>query len=186
MAPMVADAGDVELLLALAERARTELADEGRAIGEVALGVMLEIPSAILVGDTYFGRIAFASLGTNDLAQYTLAVDRGNPALERYRDALHPAVLRLIGQAFDAAARTRIELSVCGEMAGDPSAALALIGLGLRSLSMAAPSLPAVRRAIRGSVATALASEARAALDDASATAARARFDGLLQAAGQA
>jgi phosphoenolpyruvate-protein phosphotransferase len=186
MAPMVADAGDVELLLALAERARTELADEGRAIGEVALGVMLEIPSAILVGDTYFGRIAFASLGTNDLAQYTLAVDRGNPELERYRDALHPAVLRLIGQAFDAAARTRIELSVCGEMAGDPSAALALIGLGLRSLSMAAPSLPAVRRAIRGSVATALASEARAALDDASATAARARFDGLLQAAGQA
>ena len=130
------------LLLALAERARTELADEGCAIGEVALGVMLEIPSAILVGDTYFGRIAFASLGTNDLAQYTLAVDRGNPALERYRDALHPAVLRLIAQAVDAAARAGIELSVCGEMAGDPAAALALVGLGLRSLSMAAPACP--------------------------------------------
>ena len=186
MAPMVADAGDIELLLALAERARTELADEGRGIGEVALGVMLEIPSAILVGDTYFGRIAFASLGTNDLAQYTLAVDRGNPALERYRDALHPAVLRLIRQAVDAASRARIELSVCGEMAGDPAAALALVGLGLRSLSMAAPSLPAVRRAIQSSDAAALASEARAALDDASAQAARARFDGLLQAVGRA
>jgi phosphoenolpyruvate-protein phosphotransferase len=186
MAPMVADAGDVELLLALAERARTELTEEGCAIGEVALGVMLEIPSAILVGDTYFDGIAFASLGTNDLAQYTLAVDRGNPALERYRDALHPAVLRLIAQAVDAATRSGIELSVCGEMAGDPAAALALVGLGLRSLSMAAPSLPAVRRAIQGSNAAALASAARAALDAASAQAARARFDGLLPAGGRA
>jgi phosphoenolpyruvate-protein phosphotransferase len=186
MAPMVADAGDVDVLLALAERARTELAEEGCAIGEVALGVMLEIPSAILVGDTYFGRIEFASLGTNDLAQYTLAVDRGNPALERYRDALHPGVLRLIEQAVDAAERAGIELSVCGEMAGDPAAALALVGLGLRSLSMAAPSLPAVRRAIRVSDAGALASAARAALDDASAQAARARFDALLPGDGGA
>jgi phosphoenolpyruvate-protein phosphotransferase len=180
MAPMVADGGDVDLLLALAERARQELADEGRATGDVELGVMLEIPSAVLVADTYFGRIGFASLGTNDLAQYTLAVDRGNPALERYRDALHPAVLRLIGEAVDAAARARIELSVCGEMAGDPAAALALVGLGLRSLSMAAPSLPAVRRAIQGSDAAVLASEARAVLDDTSASVVRARFDGLL------
>jgi phosphoenolpyruvate-protein phosphotransferase len=186
MAPMVADSDDVDLLLALAERARTELTDEGCATGEVALGVMLEIPSAILVGDTYFGRIAFASLGTNDLAQYTLAVDRGNPALERYRDAIHPAVLRLIGQAVDAAARAGIELSVCGEMAGDPAAALALVGLGLRSLSMAATGLPGVRRAIRSSEATTLASEARAALDDGSAQAARARFDALLQTGGRA
>lgn len=186
MAPMVADAGDVDLLLALAERARMELIDEDRAIGEVALGVMLEIPSAILVGGTYFGRIAFASLGTNDLAQYTLAIDRGNPALERYRDALHPALLRLIGQAVDAAARAGIELSVCGEMAGDPAAALALVGLGLRSLSMAAPSLPAVRRAIQGSDVAALASEARSAIEDESAKAARARFDGLLAAGARA
>jgi phosphoenolpyruvate-protein phosphotransferase len=186
MAPMVADSDDVDLLLALAERARTELTDEGCATGEVALGVMLEIPSAILVGDTYFGRIAFASLGTNDLAQYTLAVDRGNPALERYRDALHPAVIRLIGQAVDAASRASIELSVCGEMAGDPAAALALVGLGLRSLSMAAPSLPAVRRAIQSSDTAVLASEARAALNEPSAKAARARFDGLLRAGGRA
>jgi phosphoenolpyruvate-protein phosphotransferase len=186
MSPMVADSGDVDLLLALAARARQELADEGRATGEVELGVMLEIPSAVLVADTYFGRIGFASLGTNDLAQYTLAVDRGNPALERYRDALHPAVLRLIGEAVGAAARARIELSVCGEMAGDPAAALALIGLGIRSLSMAAPSLPAVRRAIQSSDAAALASEARTSLDDATASAVRARFDGLLPAASPA
>lgn len=181
MAPMVADGGDVDLLQALAERARTELADQGAATGEVALGVMLEIPSAVLVGDSFFGRIAFASLGTNDLTQYTLAVDRGNPALERYRDALHPAVLRLIRQSVDTATRRGIELSVCGEMGGDPAAALALVGLGLRSLSMAATGLPAVRRAIRNSDATALKREALAALDDASAKDVRARFDALLQ-----
>ena len=186
MAPMVADASDVDLLLALAERARRELEGEHRAMGEVGLGVMLEIPSAILVADSYSGRIAFASLGTNDLAQYTLAVDRGNAALERYRDALHPAVLRLIGQAADAAARAGIELSVCGEMAGDPAAALALVGLGLRSLSMAATGLPAVRRAIRVNDATALEGAVRAALDDASAQAVRARFEALLPEASTA
>ena len=114
-----------------------------------ALGVMLEIPSAVLAADTYFGQIAFASLGTNDLTQYTLAVDRGNPALERYRDAMHPAVLRLIAGAAESARWAGISLSVCGEMGGDPVAALALVGLGVTQLSMGAASLPAVRRAIR-------------------------------------
>jgi phosphocarrier protein FPr len=180
MAPMVADASDAALLLELAVRARQELADDGQAAGEVALGVMLEIPSAILVGDSYFGRIAFASLGTNDLLQYALAVDRGNAALERYRDTFHPALLRLIVEAVTATGRAGIELSVCGEMAGDPAAALALTGLGVRQLSMAASSLPAVRRAIRSTSLKTLASTARAALDDATAMAARARFTALL------
>lgn len=177
---MVADAGDADMLLALAERARGELVAEGQAIGEVAVGVMLEIPSAILVGDSYFERISFASLGTNDLLQYTVAVDRGNPALERYRDPLHPSVLRLIRLAVEASQRAGIELSVCGEMAGDPSAALALIGLGVRSLSMAASSLPAVRQALRATRAAELEAAAMAALDDGSAQLVRARFETLL------
>jgi phosphoenolpyruvate-protein kinase (PTS system EI component) len=147
---------------------------------------MLEIPSAILVGDSYFGRITFASLGTNDLLQYTLAVDRGNPALERYRDSLHPAVLRLVRQAVEASARAGIELSVCGEMAGDPAAALALTGLGIRTLSMAASSLPAVRRAIRAARASELEAAAMRALEDPSAEAARARFEALLGGAAPA
>ena len=181
MAPMVADAGDVDLLLRLAEGARAALVAEGQAIGDVILGVMLEIPAAVLVADTYFGRIGFASLGTNDLLQYTLAVDRGNAALERYRDPLHPSVLRLIEMAVAAADRAGIELSVCGEMAGDPASALALTGLGIRSLSMAGPSLPAVRRAIRGVSLVEAADGARAALGDLSAAEARARFDRLLR-----
>lgn len=180
MAPMVADAGDADLLLELAAQARAELDAAGVARGEVALGVMLEIPSAVVVGDAYFDRIAFASLGTNDLLQYALAVDRGNAALERYRDSLHPALLRLVRMAVDGAARARIELSVCGEMAGDPAAALALAGLGIRSLSMAASSLPAVRRAIRGASMAELEATASAALDDPSAASVRARFSALL------
>lgn len=185
MAPMVADAGDADLLLSLAERAREGLARDGLAMGDVALGVMLEIPSAILVGESYFDRISFASLGTNDLLQYTLAVDRGNAALERYRDSFHPAVLRLIREAVQATGRAGIELSVCGEMAGDPAAALALTGLGVRSLSMAASSLPAVRRAIRAATTTELEAAARAALDDPLAPVARERFTDLLLREGQ-
>ena len=179
MAPMVADAGDAALLLELAERARAGLEADGVPHGRVDLGVMLEIPSAILAADAYFGSLAFASLGTNDLTQYALAVDRGNPALERYRDAMHPAVLRLIAMAVEGADRTGISLSVCGEMGGDPVAALALVGLGVRQLSMGAASLPAVRRAIRGADAGELRSLAGAALGDPSAATARARFAAL-------
>jgi phosphoenolpyruvate-protein phosphotransferase len=180
MAPMIGDAGDADLFVQLAERAREEAIAAGCEIGEVALGVMLEIPSAILVADSYVDRIRFASLGTNDLLQYTLAVDRGNARLERYRDPLHPAILRLVRQAVDAARRGGIELSVCGEMAGDPAAALALVALGVESLSMASSSLPAVRRAIRCVDMRALVTEAIDALDDPSAGRVRARFEAFL------
>ncbi|HEX5827095.1 MAG TPA: phosphoenolpyruvate--protein phosphotransferase [Candidatus Limnocylindrales bacterium] len=180
MAPMVADAGDAALLLELAARAREGLDAAGVARGEVDLGVMLEIPSAVLSADAWFEQVAFASLGTNDLTQYALAVDRGNPALERYRDAMHPAVLRLISMAAESAGRAGISLSVCGEMAGDPAAALALVGLGVRQLSMGAASLPAVRRAVRGASVAALRETALLALHDRSSTDARARFAGLL------
>jgi phosphoenolpyruvate-protein phosphotransferase len=175
MAPMVADAADARLFLDLAQEARTSLAAGGR--GDVELGVMLEIPSAVLSADTYFAELSFASLGTNDLLQYTLAADRGNAALERYRDSLHPAHLALIRLAVDAARRHHVELSVCGEMAGDPVAALVLVGLGIRSLSMTPGSIQEVKRAIRAVSLADLEHDARAALSDASAESVRARFD---------
>jgi phosphoenolpyruvate-protein phosphotransferase len=164
MAPMIADAGDAATLIALAADARESLRADGLSAGPVSLGAMLEIPSAILTARSWFGEIGFASLGTNDLLQYALAVDRGNPALEAYRDPLHPALLRLVGMAVEAAGATGIELSVCGEMAGDPAAALALVGLGVRFLSMSAPSLAAVRRSIRSSTIGDLERRAREAL----------------------
>ena len=180
MAPMVADAGDVGVLLDLAARARAGLVADGLSHGGVDLGVMLEIPSAVLVAPTFFDLIRFASLGTNDLLQYTLAADRGNPALERYRDPLHPALLRLIASAAKDAEAAGVELSVCGEMGGDPAAALALVGLDVTVLSMAASSLAPVRRAIRAADAGQLQEEARAALDARSAAEVRARFEALL------
>ena len=180
MAPMVADASDVAVLLDLAERARSGLAADGVPHGEVELGVMLEIPSAVLVAPSYFDRISFASLGTNDLLQYTLAADRGNAALERYRDPLHPAMLRLIDAAARHAEAAGVELSVCGEMAGDPAAALALVGLEVTVLSMAASSLAPVRRAIRASDAAMLRQASRESLGASSAAEVRARFEALL------
>jgi phosphoenolpyruvate-protein phosphotransferase len=180
MAPMVADATDAALLQELADRAYRELVAAGVEHREVALGVMLEIPSAILVASSYFGRLAFASLGTNDLLQYALAVDRTNPALGRYQDSLHPALLRLVSDAVAEAQRAGIKLSVCGEMAGEPAAALCLVGLGVRQLSMASPSLPAVRRAVRASDAATLADAARWALTASTAAEVRERFGALL------
>jgi len=180
MAPMVADAVDVGVLLDLAERARAGLVADGLPHGDVDLGVMLEIPSAVLVAPTFFDRIRFASLGTNDLLQYTLAADRGNPALERYRDPLHPALLRLIASARKDAEAAGVELSVCGEMGGDAAAALALVGLGVTTLSMAASSLAPVRRAIRAADAGELRDAARQAVDASTAAEVRARFGALL------
>ncbi|HEX5147900.1 MAG TPA: phosphoenolpyruvate--protein phosphotransferase [Candidatus Limnocylindrales bacterium] len=180
MAPMVADATDVDLLLDLADEARRSLEADGTPHGEVDLGVMLEIPSAVLVGGSFLGRLRFASLGTNDLLQYTLAADRGNATLERYRDSLHPALLRLIAMAAEDAARAGVELSVCGEMGGDPAAALALVGLGLRVLSMGDSSLAPVRRAIRASNSAALRTAATEALGASTAAEVRTRFESML------
>ena len=176
MAPMVADASDVATLHALVERARSELVAERQLIGRVDLGVMLEIPSAILVADTYVRELRFVSIGTNDLLQYTLAADRGNPALERYRDSLHPALLRLVRLAVEAAGRAGVELSVCGEMAGDPEAALVLVGLGVRVLSVSPTSIAAVKRAVRAATRKDLEEIATASLGDASAADVRRRL----------
>ena len=149
MAPMVADATDAALLVALADGLARRLATEGVAFGPAELGVMIEIPSAVLTAASYFDTISFASLGTNDLLQYTLAVDRGNAALERYRDSMHPALLRLIRMTVDAAARTgRLALGLRRDGRGSDR--------GARTRRPRHPVLvherhepPAVRRAIR-------------------------------------
>jgi phosphoenolpyruvate-protein phosphotransferase len=180
MAPMIADATDVEAFLGLAAEARASLDRDGVDRGDVLLGVMIEIPSAVLAADSYFREMQFVSLGTNDLLQYTIAADRGNALLERYRDSLHPALLQLVRLTVQAGQRAQIEVSVCGEMAGDPVAALALVGIGVRQLSMAAASLAGVRRAIRAAELRSLAQTAEAAMRDRSAADVRVRFAALL------
>ncbi|HEX4259780.1 MAG TPA: phosphoenolpyruvate--protein phosphotransferase [Acetobacteraceae bacterium] len=114
------------------------------------LGVMIETPGAALSADALALEVDFFALGTNDLAMYTLAVDRAASEVAHLYDPLHPAVLRLVQFATDAARRMRLPISVCGEMAADPRLTRLLLGLGLRSFSMTAAAVPRVKQAVRG------------------------------------
>jgi phosphotransferase system enzyme I (PtsI) len=113
------------------------------------LGAMIEIPGAALAADALAQVVDFFAIGTNDLTMYTLAIDRGDERVAHLYDPLHPAVLRLVQFATQAALRARIPVSLCGEIAGDPAFAPLLLGLGIRELSMSAVSLPRVKRRIR-------------------------------------
>ena len=114
------------------------------------VGVMVEVPGAALSADALAYAADFFAIGTNDLTQYTLAIDRGDEQVASLYDPLHPAVLRLIQFTVEAALRARIPVSVCGEIAGDPRYSALLLGLGVRELSMAPMSIPVVKRRIRG------------------------------------
>ncbi|HRJ60889.1 MAG TPA: phosphoenolpyruvate--protein phosphotransferase, partial [Azospirillaceae bacterium] len=113
------------------------------------LGAMIEIPGAALAADSLAQACDFFAIGTNDLTQYTLAIDRADDQVARLYDPLHPAVLRLIHFTVGAARRAGIPVSVCGEIAGDPRYTPLLLGLGVRELSMSPPNLPVVKDRVR-------------------------------------
>ncbi len=148
--PMVSDVTDVRRARAVIEDERARLGAEGKAVGPVRVGAMIEVPSAVLVAEKLAREVDFFSLGTNDLVQYTLAVDRGNDEVAGWFRSLHPAVLICIGRALGAAAGAGIRSVVCGEMAASPAYATILLGLGARELSMAPTAIPRVRRIIAG------------------------------------
>jgi phosphotransferase system enzyme I (PtsI) len=131
------------------------------------LGAMIEVPGAALAADALAGEADFFAIGTNDLIQYTLAIDRTDEQVAYLYNPLHPAVLRLIQFAVEAAARRRIPVSVCGEMAGDPRYSALLLGLGLRELSMAPRNIPRVKQRIRSLDMVAATRRARAIMDQA-------------------
>lgn len=162
MAPMVADAADVAFVLDLVRAARAAVPDAPAP----RVGIMVEIPSAVMLADQLAELIDFMSIGTNDLTQYLLAVDRTNPALAGRQDPVHPAVLRAIGTVVEAARSSarHCEVAVCGEMAGDPVGAQLLVGLGVDELSMGPASFGAVKRAVGGRSRIELGSLARRAL----------------------
>jgi phosphocarrier protein FPr/phosphocarrier protein len=145
MAPMVASAAEIAAVRAVLVETAAGL---GRAVPP--LGVMIETPAAAASVDLIAPHADFVSIGTNDLAQYTLAMDRGNPALAAEVDALHPAVLRLIRLATEAADAAGLPVSVCGGLASDPAAVPILIGLGVRTLSVAPARIPAIKALVRG------------------------------------
>ncbi|WP_415908560.1 phosphoenolpyruvate--protein phosphotransferase [Oleiharenicola sp. Vm1] len=169
MYPMIGCAEELERANALLAEARAELKARGQACDDqVRVGTMIEIPSAALAADTLAPHCQFFSIGTNDLIQYLLAIDRGNNRIAHLYDPTHPAVLRVLKQVIDAAHQFRLKVSVCGEMAGDPIYAPLLVGLGVDELSMTPPLLPAVKylvRAMKFSEAQKLATDCLAQTD---------------------
>ncbi len=150
MFPFVGGPGDLRRVLELLEQAKGELRAEGKDFREdVPVGVNLEVPSAAVVADLLAPDVDFFSVGTNDLIQYLLAVDRTDPRVSSLYEPLHPAVLRTLGRIAAAAEAHGRPLSVCGEMAGQPLEAVLLVGLGFRALSMAPSAIPRVKEALR-------------------------------------
>jgi phosphotransferase system enzyme I (PtsP) len=147
--PMISSPREVDEFRILLGRAHGELLEAGHATSIPKVGVMIEVPSVIYLMDALAKRVDYFSIGTNDLTQYLLAVDRSNSRVARHFDSLHPAVIRAIDHAVRQARVARKPISVCGEMAGDPASAVLLMGIGIDMLSMASSSIPRVKLALR-------------------------------------
>jgi phosphoenolpyruvate-protein phosphotransferase (PTS system enzyme I) len=146
--PMVASARELRQTQNLLDRARQQLDKRGVAHGQILLGAMIEIPAAVIALDTLLPEVDFVSIGTNDLIQYTLAIDRADEAVAALYEPMHPAVLRLIAQTILQTLAAGKQVSVCGELAGDPTATALLLGMGLRSFSMHPAQLLRIKQEI--------------------------------------
>ena len=160
MFPMVSDVAELRQARAIIEELRGEL-----NAPEVQIGIMIEVPSAALMADIFAPEIDFFSIGTNDLTQYTLAMDRGNSALAAKHDGLHPAVLRLIAHTIEAAHKYGKRADICGELGSDAAAIPILLGLGMDELSVSIPSVPTVKAQVRSLKISDLKSLAQEALN---------------------
>lgn len=150
MFPMISGTAELRAVRVVVDEVKAELTAEGIPFDhDVKLGIMIEMPSAALTADLLAQEADFFSIGTNDLIQYTMAVDRVNEYVSYLYEPLHPSLIRLIGDVAQAAHKAGIPVTVCGEMAGDPAIAPILVGLGIRELSMSAVSVPEVKARIR-------------------------------------
>jgi multiphosphoryl transfer protein len=150
MFPMVADVEEIRKARTWVEKAHHELQGENKSHAwPVELGIMVEIPSAALLASVLAKEVDFFSIGTNDLTQYTLAAERGNPALYHLADGLHPAVLRLIGEVVEASHKAGKWTGICGELGGDPEATPILVGLGVDELSLNPAGIPQIKSIVR-------------------------------------
>ncbi|MGH1366481.1 MAG: phosphoenolpyruvate--protein phosphotransferase [Calditrichia bacterium] len=148
--PMVSGLEEIFQIKELFEEAKQQLRDRGLSINEdIPIGMMIEIPSAVVMADMFAAEVDFFSVGTNDLVQYTLAVDRGNEKISRLYSHFHPAILRMLKQVSEAAARANIPVTVCGEMAGDPAALPLLLAMDYTSLSASNMVIPGMKKIVR-------------------------------------
>ena len=155
--PMLAHAQEIEQTLSLIELARLQLRESRQKFDAIEIGGMIEIPAAALALGPFLRRLDFLSIGTNDLIQYTLAIDRTDGSVAHLYDPVHPAVLKLISQTIQSAQRVGMPVAVCGEMAGDPKLTRLLIGMGLREFSMHPAQLLEVKQQVMMSDAAQLA-----------------------------
>ncbi|MDE3154792.1 MAG: phosphoenolpyruvate--protein phosphotransferase [Acidobacteriota bacterium] len=164
MFPFVSGVEQLREARAVVAEAGAELAARGEDVPDVPIGVMIEIPAAAYVADLLAREVAFCTIGTNDLIQYCLAVDRADERVSRLYEPLHPAILRLIALVRRASDRRGIPVSLCGEMASDPALLALLVGLGLREFSMTPAAIPVARQLLAGVSAEDMRRVAREAL----------------------
>ena len=150
MFPLISNAEEVDDSLRILNEEKGDLMAAGVPVADtLPVGIMIEVPSAAMIADVLARRADFFSIGTNDLIQYTMAVDRGNEKIADLYQLWHPALWRLVKTTVEGARKAEIPVAMCGEVAGDPLAAILLVGLGLDELSMSAFSIPAVKRIVR-------------------------------------
>jgi phosphotransferase system enzyme I (PtsI) len=184
--PMITTAEELRAVREAMEQVARRLRRRGVALPKAPppLGAMIEVPGAALAADSLAAEADFFAIGTNDLVQYTLAIDRTDEQVAHLYNPLHPAVLRLIQFAIEAALRRGVPISVCGEIAGDPRYSALLVGLGLRNLSMAPHNLPRVKQRLRSLDMVAATRRARAIMDQSDAGRIAALLDDFNAAAG--
>jgi phosphotransferase system enzyme I (PtsI) len=150
MFPLVSGVQELRQVKTLLREIRLELDAEGIAYNpDMKIGIMIEVPSAAVIADLLATEADFFAIGTNDLIQYSLAIDRGNENVSYLYEPLHPAILRLVKMVIDAGKKANIPVEMCGEMASDPIYAIVLLGLGLEQFSMNPSSIPIIKNVVR-------------------------------------